>query len=175
MIEEKKISTITDIQLTNKSDSELANLFWNNYLLNNRSIIVDLFQGQYRSVVECKTCGKKSTAFDTFMYLSLPIPPNIRQPTLIECMKLYCSPEIIEWNCPMCKCLRKASKKLDVWRWPRYLIIHLKRFQFSANYNRVKIQTKVLFPFSSQMDPQWRVSLYMFSANNMDKISVMSS
>jgi ubiquitin carboxyl-terminal hydrolase 4/11/15 len=35
---------------------------------------VDLFQGQYKSVITCPDCKRVSTTFDPFMYLSLPIP-----------------------------------------------------------------------------------------------------
>ena len=157
MAGEKKIQTISDKEMDNKSDSELANIYWANYSLNNRSIIVDIFQGQYRSVVQCTVCSKKSTTFDAFMYLSLPIPRSSSRSTLYDCFQLYCMPEYIEWSCPSCKTLRKATKKLDVWRWPKYLIIHLKRFEFLNGYNRVKIQSKVDFPMQLMSDPLWKV------------------
>ena len=56
------------------SDSEKAFKSWEFYSLRNDSIIVDLFQGQYKSRVECIKCGKWSVKFDPFMFLSLPIP-----------------------------------------------------------------------------------------------------
>lgn len=39
----------------------------------NESIIVALFQGQFKSTVQCLTCHCKSRTFETFMYLSLPL------------------------------------------------------------------------------------------------------
>lgn len=39
----------------------------------NNSIIVDLFQGQFKSTVTCSQCQKQSVKFDAFMYLTLPI------------------------------------------------------------------------------------------------------
>lgn len=47
---------------------------WEIYKLRNDSVIVDLFQGQYRSTLVCPDCGKVSIKFDPFMYLTLPIP-----------------------------------------------------------------------------------------------------
>uniref|UniRef100_A0A7S1G743 ubiquitinyl hydrolase 1 n=1 Tax=Bicosoecida sp. CB-2014 TaxID=1486930 RepID=A0A7S1G743_9STRA len=55
-------------------DAELAEKSWAQHLLRNRSVIVDLFQGQYKSRVKCPTCDKVSVTFDPFMYLSLPVP-----------------------------------------------------------------------------------------------------
>ncbi|MCO5585236.1 hypothetical protein L7F22_039169 [Adiantum nelumboides] len=47
---------------------------WEIYKMRNDSVIVDLFQGQYRSTLVCPTCEKVSIKFDPFMYLTLPIP-----------------------------------------------------------------------------------------------------
>lgn len=47
---------------------------WDIYKARNDSVIVDLFQGQYRSTLVCPDCSKVSIKFDPFMYLTLPIP-----------------------------------------------------------------------------------------------------
>ncbi|KZT18330.1 cysteine proteinase [Neolentinus lepideus HHB14362 ss-1] len=53
---------------------ELGKNSWDGYLLRNDSVIVDLFQGQYRSTLVCPECQKVSITFDPFMYLTLPLP-----------------------------------------------------------------------------------------------------
>lgn len=57
-----------------KSDLESAREFWESYKKRNDSVIVDLFQGQFKSLVECLECRYKSRAFDPFMFVSVPIP-----------------------------------------------------------------------------------------------------
>ena len=47
---------------------------WNTYLKRNDSVIVDWFQGQYKSTLVCPDCSSQSIRFDPFMYLSLPLP-----------------------------------------------------------------------------------------------------
>ncbi|CAO1637111.1 unnamed protein product [Parajaminaea phylloscopi] len=47
---------------------------WEIYKMRNDSVIVDLFQGQYRSTLVCPVCAKVSVKFDPFMYLTLPLP-----------------------------------------------------------------------------------------------------
>lgn len=54
-------------------DQTGAGLAWNKHKLLNESIIVALFQGQFKSTVQCLTCHRKSRTFETFMYLSLPL------------------------------------------------------------------------------------------------------
>eukprot|EP00743_Colponemidia_sp_Colp-15_P007324 GILK01007909.1.p1 GENE.GILK01007909.1~~GILK01007909.1.p1 ORF type:complete len:1576 (-),score=341.81 GILK01007909.1:149-4876(-) len=55
-------------------DSTVATESWMGHRRRNRSAIADLFQGQLRSSVQCPDCRKKSTTFDPFMYLTLPLP-----------------------------------------------------------------------------------------------------
>jgi len=57
----------------NEDDETIANQAWEDHLSRNKSIIVDLFQGQFKSTVECPSCNKVSVTFDPFMYLQLPI------------------------------------------------------------------------------------------------------
>ncbi|XP_022537013.2 ubiquitin carboxyl-terminal hydrolase 32 [Astyanax mexicanus] len=57
-----------------RPDWEVAYEAWENHLRRNRSIVVDLFHGQLRSQVKCKTCGHVSARFDPFNFLSLPLP-----------------------------------------------------------------------------------------------------
>ncbi|KAG8996062.1 CSN-associated deubiquitinating enzyme Ubp12 [Tulasnella sp. JGI-2019a] len=53
---------------------KLARDFWTGYKKRNDSVIVDLFQGQYKSTLVCPDCQKVSVTFDPFMYLTLPLP-----------------------------------------------------------------------------------------------------
>ena len=47
---------------------------WENHLLRNKSVVVDLFHGQLKSSVRCRQCDTESTRFDPFTYLTLPLP-----------------------------------------------------------------------------------------------------
>ncbi|KAI9312465.1 hypothetical protein BX666DRAFT_1987680 [Dichotomocladium elegans] len=58
----------------NMPDNEIAEQSWSYHKARNDSIIVDLFQGQFKSRLTCHECGKISVTFDPFMYLSLPLP-----------------------------------------------------------------------------------------------------
>ncbi|ORY70656.1 hypothetical protein BCR35DRAFT_334236 [Leucosporidium creatinivorum] len=53
---------------------ELAQTCWEQYRSRNDSVIVDLFQGQYRSTVVCPDCDKVSITFDPFMYVTTNLP-----------------------------------------------------------------------------------------------------
>jgi ubiquitin carboxyl-terminal hydrolase 4/11/15 len=55
-------------------EAEFADRLWELHKSRNDSIIVDHFQGQYRSTLICPECSKVSITFDPFMYLTLPLP-----------------------------------------------------------------------------------------------------
>ncbi|EGN91818.1 hypothetical protein SERLA73DRAFT_66796 [Serpula lacrymans var. lacrymans S7.3] len=126
---------------------------WNLYRMRNDSLVVDYFQGQFRNRMECLTCHKTSTTYNTFMYLTLPIPivRGSSKVSLQSCLDAFVKEEILEntdaWyvHCPNCKALRKATKRLSLSRLPPILLIHLKRFSFKGPFTD-KIETVVDFP-----------------------------
>eukprot|EP01091_Cochliopodium_minus_P014352 TRINITY_DN4863_c0_g1_i1.p1 TRINITY_DN4863_c0_g1~~TRINITY_DN4863_c0_g1_i1.p1 ORF type:complete len:1222 (-),score=389.81 TRINITY_DN4863_c0_g1_i1:15-3647(-) len=58
----------------NMEEGERSKKFWELYLKRNDSIIVDIFCGQIKSTLTCPECKYISRTYDTFQYLSLPIP-----------------------------------------------------------------------------------------------------
>ncbi|KAH9944957.1 cysteine proteinase [Epithele typhae] len=123
---------------------------WQLYRMRDDSLVVDFFQGQYRNRMECLTCHKTSTTYNTFMYLTLPVPSGrVTKTTLDECIKAFVKEEVMEksdaWHCPHCKTLRKATKRLCLSRLPPVLLIHLKRFSVKGPFTD-KVETFVEFP-----------------------------
>ncbi|EDQ92219.1 uncharacterized protein MONBRDRAFT_19778 [Monosiga brevicollis MX1] len=139
---------VCDCNLDGMPDHLAADKAWNEYLTRHNSIIVDLFQGQYRSAMRCLTCGHESLNFSPFMFLTLPIPAN-PSVDIRACLQEFVRAERVNgWRCPKCKCARDASKTLSIWRLPPLLMIHLKRFTFSGPF-RDKLSTRVDFPLTN--------------------------
>ena len=59
-----------------RPDRELADIWWNNHLQRELSIIVALFTGQYKSLLTCKSCSYESARFEPFSFLQLPLPED---------------------------------------------------------------------------------------------------
>ncbi|XP_068607231.1 ubiquitin carboxyl-terminal hydrolase 8 [Brachionichthys hirsutus] len=128
-------------------DQAAADLAWSKHKLLNESIIVALFQGQFKSTVQCLTCHRKSRIFETFMYLSLPLASTSKC-SLQECLRLFSKEEKLTDNnkvfCRHCKAHRDSTKKLEVWKVPPILLVHLKRFSYEGRWKQ-KLQTSVDF------------------------------
>lgn len=125
---------------------------WKNYLMRNKSIIVDLFQGQSKSTLKCLKCNHVSHKFEPFMYLSLPLPQKSKKKAkvpLLDCLAEFSKEEKLEgqerWFCPKCKAHVDSTKKMEVWKLPNILIVHLKRFKFTRE-KRGKIRSFIDFP-----------------------------
>jgi len=56
------------------SDDDLATLYWNTFLMRNKSIIVDQMFGLFKSTIQCLKCPNTSRSFETYSVCSLPIP-----------------------------------------------------------------------------------------------------
>lgn len=69
--------------------------------------------------------------------------------SLYTCLEAFLNEEPLGpddmWYCPRCKEHRQASKKLDLWRLPEILVVHLKRFSYSR-FLKNKLDTFVNFP-----------------------------
>ena len=61
-------------QKKGESDEEASKRWWDYHISRENSIIVDLFQGQFKSTIKCSKCGNHSISYDTYMNLGLPIP-----------------------------------------------------------------------------------------------------
>jgi ubiquitin carboxyl-terminal hydrolase 8 len=123
---------------------------WESHRQRHSSIIVDLFHGQLRSMLQCSKCAWQSVRFDPFMFLSLPLEgPEGRVTTLAQALEVFTTPEVLPadagWRCPHCGPV-VTVKKLDLWRLPPCLIVHLKRFKITPLGGRRKITAPVRFP-----------------------------
>lgn len=75
--------------------------------------------------------------------------------------------------CPGCEKHCQAIKKLDLWRLPEILVIHLKRFSYSR-FSKNKLETYVDFPvdnfdlspYISQMNSQSSKRYVLYAVSN---------
>lgn len=107
-------------------------------------------------VVVCWS-GKLIEQYDTRLLSSLPeifksgfLPKRPQESvSLYKCLEAFLTEEPLGpedmWYCPGCKKHCQASKKLDLWRLPEILVIHLKRFSYSR-FSKNKLETYVDFP-----------------------------
>ena len=149
-----------EIDCDEKSPTEQSEIWFNYFRARDDSIITDLFEGQIMSKIECRKCGKKSLSFDTFMDLSVSIPRKaVRMTgyvTVEECLQSYVQEESMEacdYRCSNKNCRSdNVVKDITLFRFPKILVIHLKRF-YNSTMRREKLSTMVKIPEQINMTP----------------------
>lgn len=131
------------------SDDEKSKRMWNKYLESEDSKVVDLFVGQLKSTLTCSECGYCSTVFDPFWDLSLPIVKTSGEVSLMDCLRLFTKEDVLDGierpTCNRCKTRRKCTKKFTIQKFPKILVLHLKRFS-ECQVKTSKLSTFVNFP-----------------------------
>ncbi|XP_011305765.1 ubiquitin carboxyl-terminal hydrolase 9 isoform X2 [Fopius arisanus] len=75
-------------------DEAEANEHWAKHLKWNKSVIVDTFQGQFKSTVVCAVCKHISVTYEPFMYLSVPLPHAMERQLTITYIPVTNEPPI---------------------------------------------------------------------------------
>ncbi|XP_061387943.1 ubiquitin carboxyl-terminal hydrolase Usp2 [Musca vetustissima] len=157
----------------NLSDNKKAELTWEWYSRLENSLIRDLFVGQLKSTLRCTTCGNTSVTFDPFWDLSVPLPSSSRC-KLEACLDLFIREEVLDGDemptCSKCQTRRKCTKSFTIQRFPKYLVIHLKRFsetRWSKLSNIVEFPTGErelnMGPYGANANSNMYFSLYAIS------------
>lgn len=115
----------------------ISNNYINQSIRKDYSIIKDLFFGYLNSNTICSYCESKSACFESFLTLSLSIPiqknTNMNQIFKLEdCLSNFTKSEKLDKDnkiyCDICGIKNQSIKNLSLWKLPKILVIHLKRF-----------------------------------------------
>ena len=91
----KSRSRSNNTMIEPKSAQEAWSIYRSRY---DDSKLVDIFVGQYASVIKCSYCGNESTCWDPFWDLPLPVPRNRNRIDIDECIAEFTAAEILDGN-----------------------------------------------------------------------------
>ncbi|XP_011881300.1 PREDICTED: ubiquitin carboxyl-terminal hydrolase 2-like isoform X2 [Vollenhovia emeryi] len=133
------------------TDMQKAVESWKRYIRSEDSTIVDVFVGQLRSSLRCTSCDHVSVTLDPFWDLSLPIPARSGTVKLSQCLEHFTREEVLDGDekptCSKCQMRRKCTKSFSIQKFPKILVIHLKRFSPMERF-RGKLNVMVDFPLT---------------------------
>jgi ubiquitin C-terminal hydrolase len=121
-----------------------------NQCLSDYSEILNLFYGIQLNVIQAKDeLRSVSVTPSIFSIIPLDIPNNILQPTLHDCLDLYCDSEILAgenaWFNDKTGEKETAKRNIIFWSLPNIMIIDLKR----SKLNNKKLHTLVNIPMEN--------------------------
>jgi ubiquitin carboxyl-terminal hydrolase 36/42 len=106
--------------------------------------VQQFFQGALQSQIRCLACQKDSVTFDPFLDLSLELAGSDRVicPSVASAMEMFMTAEFLEgdnrYQCEHCQKLVRARKQFSLASPPRYLTVHLKRFEALRSTRRAR-------------------------------------
>ncbi|XP_076242818.1 ubiquitin specific protease 47 isoform X2 [Calliopsis andreniformis] len=124
-------------------------------------LINRLYEGKMIDYVKCLECGTEKSREDTFLDIPLPVRPfgsNVAYNSVEEALRAFVQYEILEGNnqyyCEKCNKKCDAHKGLKFTKFPYFLTLHLKRFDFDfQTFHRIKLNDKVTFPDILNLNP----------------------
>jgi len=139
-------------KVVNKTDKLAVECFKmiKNIYSNEYSEIWDLFYGIHVSqIISLEDNSVLSNSPEPYFIINLPIPSNVKTPTLINCFDLYHEGEILQddnaWYNEKTKQKQPVKKQISYWSFPKILVIDVKRF----NSNNKKNQILIDFPLTN--------------------------
>lgn len=109
----------------------------------------ELFEGTLTSETQCLTCEKVSQRDEVFLDLSVDLDQHS---SVTSCLRKFSAEEMLcernKFYCDNCGGLQEAEKRMKIKRLPRILALHLKRFKYTEDLQRLqKLFHRVVYPY----------------------------
>ena len=109
----------------------------------------ELFQGTLTSETKCLTCENISQRDEPFLDLSVDLEAHS---SVTSCLRKFSQEEMLrerdKFFCDNCGGLQEAEKRMKVKRLPKILALHLKRFRYTEDLQRLqKLFHRIVYPY----------------------------
>ena len=109
----------------------------------------ELFEGTLTSETRCLTCENLSQRDEVFLDLSVDLEQHS---SVTSCLRKFSEEEMLcernKFHCDNCGGLQEAEKRMKIKKLPRILALHLKRFKYTEDLQRLqKLFHRVVFPY----------------------------
>lgn len=115
----------------------------------NSGWVHELFEGTLTSETRCLTCENTSQRDEAFLDLSVDLEQHS---SVTSCLRKFSEEEMLcernKFHCDNCGGLQEAEKRMKIKRLPRILALHLKRFKYTEDLQRLqKLFHRVVYPY----------------------------
>jgi ubiquitin carboxyl-terminal hydrolase 9/13 len=117
--------------------------------IKNSRWVHELFEGTLTSETRCLTCENISQRDEAFLDLSVDLDMHT---SVTSCLRRFSEEEMLcernKFHCDKCGGLQEAEKRMKIKRLPRILALHLKRFKYTEDMQRLqKLFHRVVYPY----------------------------
>ena len=150
---------ISDISLDDSLCCIQETVSWTSFQIREYSLFKNMFDGFFENTQKCAYCNAKNSSFEPFLTLGLPIPIKTKKDlsksyNILECIEQLTHEEQLDLDnmitCDMCGLKTKAFNKTQLWKTPKILVFHIKRFLIN-NYGVAahKITNNINYPIKN--------------------------
>lgn len=116
---------------------------------NSTGWVHELFEGTLTSETRCLTCENTSQRDEAFLDLSVDLEQHS---SVTSCLRKFSEEEMLcernKFHCDRCGGLQEAEKRMKIKRLPKILALHLKRFKYTEDLQRLqKLFHRVVYPY----------------------------
>lgn len=116
----------------------------------------DLFQGLITNETKCLSCETITSKEETFLDLSIDIPPGDSSYSLSHSLNNFSKLETLthqnKFYCNTCSSLQEATKTIKLKKLPEVMIINFKRFKYDENADKmVKLFDSISYPLKLRL------------------------
>lgn len=113
----------------------------------------DIFESVMTSETRCLTCETVSQRDETFLDISIDLENHS---SVTACLQKFSAEEMLretnKFHCDQCGSLQEAEKRIKIKKLPRILTLHLKRFKYTDDLQRLqKLFDTVVYPSHLRM------------------------
>ena len=105
----------------------------------NTGWVHELFEGTLTSETRCLTCENTSQRDEAFLDLSVDLDQHS---SVTSCLRKFSEEEMLcernKFHCDNCGGLQEAEKRMKIKRLPKILALHLKRFKYTEDLQRLQ-------------------------------------
>lgn len=115
----------------------------------NTGWVHELFEGTLTSETKCLTCENISQRDEVFLDLSVDLDQHS---SVTSCLRKFSEEEMLcernKFHCDRCGDLQEAEKRMKIKRLPKILALHLKRFKYTEDLQRLqKLFHRIVYPY----------------------------
>jgi ubiquitin C-terminal hydrolase len=146
----------TEYTITDAIKNTIATNSWTRFQAREYSPLKNLFDGLVQNNRKCMCCNTNSIAFEPFLTLPVSVPIKdksdmIKTFNIYDCIDHFVSEEQLDadnkMNCEMCGLRNRGHSKTLLWKTPKILVLHIKRFLVNAfGIPTQKITNNVTYP-----------------------------
>lgn len=143
------LNSRSDAGLNNALSSVVSATVAPNASATNTGWVHELFEGTLTSETRCLTCENTSQRDEAFLDLSVDLEQHS---SVTSCLRKFSEEEMLcernKFHCDKCGGLQEAEKRMKIKRLPRILALHLKRFKYTEDLQRLqKLFHRVVYPY----------------------------